>query len=390
MTELRVLQIIKGLDIGGVNGGAERFSIDLSEQLNSLGCKVDLCAFYRMNTPAETDWLGKLKQKNLDVFFASTWAGRNNLRNMIAGLASLSEYVESRKSEILHSHFQQGTYMAIWAKRKMSVPVVLRTAHNINEWEPGFSGRVKKAISDFVYPRCLDVEVGVSSAIVDQLAERYPARSKKLRPILAYNGIKLPNSSANLPVIPSKRSGFTIGTVGRLAEQKGYTHLLAALPLVLERHPQTKLVFLGDGELRSELEAQTRQHGIESQVEFAGQVKNVQEKLKGLDLFVSSSLWEGLPTVIMEAMAAGLPVVATDIAGTREMLTDGVNGRLVPPGDPLGMADAINKMIENPQIRQEIGNAGKAAVKQFSIDEIAKTYLKLYDSLMAGSWERSR
>ncbi|NLE83212.1 MAG: glycosyltransferase family 4 protein [Chloroflexi bacterium] len=387
MIDLRVLQIIKGLDIGGVNGGAERFSIDLSEQLISLGCKVDLFAFYRMNTPAETDWLGRLKQKDLDVFFATEWAGPNNLGSLSAGAIRLREYAISRKPNILHSHFQQGTYIAIWTKRKMRTPVVVRTAHNINEWEPGFSGTLKQAISDFVYPRCIDAEAGVSSAIVDQLKERYPTHSKKLRPILAYNGIRLPDSVEPLPEITAKKPRFTIGTVGRLAEQKGYTHLLAALPLVLGRHSETKLVFLGDGELRSELEAQTRQRGLEGQVEFAGQVKNVQERLQGFDLFVSSSLWEGLPTVIMEAMAAGLPVVATDIAGTREMIADGVNGRLVPCGDPLALADAINEMIENPHLRQKISNAGRLAVKQFSIDEIAKTYLKLYETLLAESGE---
>lgn len=389
MTELRILQIIKGLDIGGVNGWAERFSIDLSEQLKNHGCKVDLCAFYKMNTPAETDWLGRLKQKDLDVFFATDWAGPNDLRSISAGANSLRDYAITRHPMILHSHFQQGAYVAIWTKRKMNIPVILRTAHNINEWEPGFSGTIKQAISDFVYPRCLDAEVAVSSAIVDKLKRRYPTHSKKLRPMLAYNGIKLPPSTSLLPATKTGESEFTIGTVGRLAEQKGYIHLLSALPLVLERHPETGLLFLGDGELRSELEAHTRMLGLGNKVVFAGQVNNVHERLLGFDLFVSSSLWEGLPTVIMEAMAAGLPVVATDIPGTREMINDGVNGRLVPPGDSHALADAINEMIETPHIRQKIANAGRVSVKQFSIEEIAKTYLKLYETLLAGSGKSS-
>ncbi|MDD2523056.1 MAG: glycosyltransferase family 4 protein [Anaerolineaceae bacterium] len=384
MADLRILQLIKGLDIGGVNGGAERFSIDLSKQLKNFGYKVDLCAFYKMNTPAEADWLMRLQEKDQEVFFATAWAGPNNLGNFIAGCKALREYAEREKPVVLHSHFQQGTYAAIWLKKKLKIPVVVRTTHNVLEWEPGFLGRVKEVISDFVYPRQLDAEVGVSKAIVEQLSIRYPTHSKKVRPILAYNGILLPSVDNTSSVTRNAENGFTIGTVGRLAEQKGYTYLLAAIPSILEHHPQTRLIFLGDGELRSQLEAQTRQLGLQTHVEFAGQVDDVLARLPLFDLFVSSSLWEGLPTVIMEAMAVGLPVIATDIPGTREMISDTINGRLVPPGDPVALADAITGMIENPQMRQDFGKAGKKSVKKFSIEEIAKTYLELYESLLAG------
>lgn len=383
MTEIHVLQMIKGLDIGGVNGGAERFSIDLCGQLRNLGCKVDLCAFYKMNTPAESAWLEILNDRGQDVFFATSPYGKNYLRNFVAGSKFLREFVERKQPVILHSHFQQGTYAALWLKKVLSVPVVVRTAHNVLEWEPGFSGKVKEAISDFIYPRWLDAEVGVSKTIVDQLAERYPAHSKNVRPVLAFNGIVLPSIAEFPTVITTEETGFIIGAVGRLAEQKGYNHLLAAMVYVLGRHPGAKLVFLGDGELHSVLEAQTRQLNLGDCVEFAGQVNNVLERLRNFNLFVSSSLWEGLPSVIIEAMAIGLPVVATDIPGTREIISDGVNGKLVQPHDPLALADAIIEMIDNPQMRRELSHAGQQSVKQFSIEEIAKTYLKLYESLLS-------
>lgn len=388
MTDLRILQIIKGLDIGGVNGGAERFSIDLSEQLIKLGCKVDLCAFFRMDTRAERDWLAKVLDKDQPVFFAADWAGPNNLHSLMAGSGTLREFVESRRHTILHSHFQQGTYSALWLKKKLNVPVILRTAHNVAEWEPGFSGKVKEAISDFVYPRYLDAEAGVSKAIVEKLARRYPNNSKKVRPLLIHNGISLP-STRTLPIKgETEKVEFTIGGVGRLSEQKGYTHLLKALPQVLKRHPQARLVLFGDGELRSNLEAQVNQLGLQSQVQIAGQVNNVFERLEEFDLFVSPSLWEGLPTVIMEAMAVGVPVVATDIPGTREMITHQKNGWLVPPADPSGLAKAIIELIETPQIMQELSQAGMESVEQYSIVEIAKAYLQLYESLITQAGEQ--
>lgn len=385
MTDLRVLQIIKGLDIGGLNGGAERFSVDLSEQLINIGCEVDLCVFFRTHTKAEDDWLVRLKEIGLPVQFATNWSGPNRLGSYISGFMTLKRFVEGKGHNVFHSHFQQGTYAALWLRNKLNIPVVLRTAHNIVEWEPGFIGKAKEAISDFIYPRFLDAEAGVSEEITKKLSERYPTRGTRLQPTLIYNGINLPSvKSISLEPEMVKKT-FTIGSVGRLAEQKGYTHLLAAIPQVMRRHPEVTLVLLGDGELRSELEAQVRQLDLENRVTLAGQVNDVLERLEGFDLFVSSSLWEGLPTAIMEAMAVGVPVIATDIPGSREMIFHKENGWLVPPADPSSLAYAINELIENPQLRQQLSQVGKQSVKQYSMSEIAKSYKDLFNYLLVGS-----
>jgi glycosyltransferase involved in cell wall biosynthesis len=385
MRKVRVLQIVKGLDIGGLNGGAERFSIDLSEQLMELGFEVDLCAFYKMNTSAEKDWLEKIQSKGLEVFFVTSWSGPNNFLSYAKGVKALQRFVKSKGYIILHSHFQQGTYAALLLKKKFNIPVVLRTAHNVCEWEAGFRGKFKEAISNLIYPKRLDAEVGVSQAIVKELSRRYPYYSDKLRPILIHNGIQLPSIDEGCFPKATEKGNFIIGSVGRLAEQKGYTYLIAALPKVLRIHPEATMVLLGDGELRSQLEAQVMQLDLQNQVEVTGQVNNVLERLEGFDLFVSSSLWEGLPTVIMEAMAIGVPVIATDIPGSREMISHKINGWLVAPADASSLANAICELIENPLLRQEIGKAGKQLVRQYSIQEIAKSYKQLYETLLTGS-----
>lgn len=384
MSNLRVLQIIKGLDIGGVNGGAERFSIDLSEQLQNLGCEVDICAFYRMRTLAEEEWIERIEKKGLKIFFATEWKGPNKLNSYKEGLKILQNRLEEKHYSIVHSHFQQGTYLALYLKKRMKNLIVLRTAHNVSEWEEGFLGKVKEATSNYIYPRMLDVEVGVSRAITEQLKSRYPASSKKLMPITIFNGINLPNLESKDRDYSKNNGSFVIGTVGRLAKQKGYSYLIDAIPLVLEKHPETKWVFLGDGELRIELEEQTKRLGISKNVEFAGQVNNVLERMQHFDLFVSASLWEGLPTVIIEAMAMATPVVATAIAGTRELIQDGNNGKLVPPGDPQALADGIIEMIDNPDLMNQYAEAGKLSSQSFSIETIAKEYKKLFESLLSG------
>ena len=384
MSSLRVLQIIKGLDIGGVNGGAERFSIDLSEQLQNLGCDVDICAFYRMRTLAEEEWLQRVDKKGLKVFFATEWKGPNSLNSYTDGLKILQNHLEEKHYSIVHSHFQQGTYLALYLKKKMKDLIVLRTAHNVSEWEEGFLGKVKEATSNYIYPRMLDVEVGVSKAITDQLTSRYPASSKKLKPITIFNGINLPNLESKDRDYSMSSGSFLIGTVGRLAKQKGYSYLIDAIPLVLEKHPETKWVFLGDGELRIELEEQAKRLGIDKSVEFAGQVNNVLERIQSFNLFVSASLWEGLPTVIIEAMAMGVPVIATDIAGTGELIQDGINGKLVTPGDSQALADGIIEMIDNPGQMNKFAEAGKLSSQAFSIETIAKEYKNLFENLLSG------
>ena len=384
MSSLRVLQIIKGLDIGLVNGGAERFSIDLSEQLQSLGCDVDICAFYRMRTHAEEEWLQRIEKKGLKTFFATEWKGPDNLHSYSEGIKFLSNLLDVKQYSILHSHFQQGTYIALYLKQKKKTPIVLRTAHNVSEWEEGFLGKVKEATSNYIYPRMLDIEVGVSRAITDQLTSRYPASSKKLKPITIFNGINLPNVESKDREKRENSGSFLIGTVGRLAKQKGYSYLIDAIPLVLEKHAETKWVFLGDGELRIELEEQAKRLGIDKSVEFAGQVNNVLERIQSFNLFVSASLWEGLPTVIIEAMAMGVPVIATDIAGTGELIQDGIDGKLVPPGDSQAQADGIIEMIDNPALMNKFAEAGKLSSQAFSIETIAKEYKNLFENLLSG------
>lgn len=341
--------------------------------------------FFETDTECEKKWFELARSKGLNPFFASSWIGVNKFPNYIRGAKSLLKFEDRNPHQVLHSHFHLGTYAALYMKMNYKTPVVLRTSHNIREWGDGVLEKVKEGITDIIYTRGLDSEVGVSQAIVDHLSDLFFRSLQKKKPILIHNGMLVPLEDKNNSIFSINQKIFTIGSVGRLAEQKGYSYLLAAMPRVLEHHPETRLVLLGDGELRSELEAQVRQLSLSNNVLFAGLLDNVQERLHDFDLFVSSSLWEGLPTVIMEAMAVGLPVIATDIPGTREMISDGINGRLVPPRDPITLADTINKMIENSKMRQIFGKAGKETVKQFSIENIAQRYLELYEMLLARS-----
>ena len=129
--------------------------------------------------------------------------------------------------------------------------------------------------------------------------------------------------------------------MGRLEDQKGHAHLLAALPELRREIPDLVVLLVGEGRRQEDLRRQVRELSLADTVRFLGTRRDLPEIYRALDLFVQPSLWEGLPLALLKAMGAGLPVVATRVSGSLEAIVDGVNGRLVPPGDPAALARAI-------------------------------------------------
>jgi glycosyltransferase involved in cell wall biosynthesis len=152
--------------------------------------------------------------------------------------------------------------------------------------------------------------------------------------------------------------------VGRLAAIKGLLVLLDAVAALKPRHPGLRLVLVGDGPDRRALEARAAALGLGEAVEFTGYLSQaaVAQRVKGCDLFVLPSFAEGVPVVLMEAMAARRAVVATRVAGVAELVEDGVAGALVPPGDPVALAARIGALLDDPGLRARMGEAGRAKV----------------------------
>ena len=169
--------------------------------------------------------------------------------------------------------------------------------------------------------------------------------------------------------------------VGRLTPQKDPALLLEAW--AIGHWPQAHLVLVGDGPLRPRLEASVTSGPTRGQVTFAGATADVASYLKAADLLVLPSLAEGMSNVILEAMACGLPIVATDLIGNREVMGgDGQAGRLVPPGDPAALAEAVGMLLRTPTLRDKLGGAARAMVaERFDIQRVVTQYLSLYAML---------
>jgi glycosyltransferase involved in cell wall biosynthesis len=179
--------------------------------------------------------------------------------------------------------------------------------------------------------------------------------------------------------------GLVVGAVGRLEDQKGHIHLLAALPELRWEIPDLVVLLVGEGRRRDDLRRQVEDLGLQDTVRFLGTRRDLPEIYRALDLFVQPSLWEGLPLALLKAMGAGLPVVATRVSGSAEAIEDGINGRLVGPGDPQALARAILELARRPEERRRLAEAARRTVAaRYSLEAMLRQLEELYLDL----WRR--
>jgi glycosyltransferase involved in cell wall biosynthesis len=174
-----------------------------------------------------------------------------------------------------------------------------------------------------------------------------------------------------------------------LSEKKGQADLLEAAARVMEYVPGVRLRLVGDGPLRAALEARASALGIHDRVDFAGAIPDGVRTLADMDVFVLPSHMEGMSNSLLEAHAAGLPVVATDVGGNREVTQDGATGYIVPPRDPMALADAILRMIKDPARAQALGAAGRTRiVEEFTVQRMVGRLDRLYTNLLYAAESR--
>ena len=164
-------------------------------------------------------------------------------------------------------------------------------------------------------------------------------------------------------------------SIGRLTYQKGHEFLVQAMSKVASQVPNAKAGICGDGPLRPQLEAQIVEAGLSSQVRLLGAWEDISPLLASADIFILPSRWEGLSRALMEAMAAGFPVIASKVDGIKDLITDGVNGLLVPSEDAEALGKSILQLIDNAEMRKQIAAAGQAHVLQaHSVDDMCRKY----------------
>ncbi len=223
----------------------------------------------------------------------------------------------------------------------------------------------------------LQLRVGIASAKIEQVCNGVDTR--------VFHPAKQRQLIADCPFCAPEH--LLVGTVGRLQTVKNQVDLARAFVLALQQHPELalrlRLVLVGDGALLPELRKILRDAGVESLAWLPGERTDIAEVLRGLDLFVLPSLGEGIANTILEAMASGLAVVATNVGGNPELVQHGVNGLLVPAADPQALADAIVKLAADADLRRAMGKAGRRLAEQrFSLEAMVARYQRLYSNLL--------
>ncbi|MBS3945672.1 MAG: glycosyltransferase [Melioribacter sp.] len=379
--KIKILQVIEGMDIGGEAGGAERFSLDLSLTLDKSKFDVSVLSFYKTNSEIETKWLETLRKTKIPISFVIERKKYNRFLGDIIGIISISKILKNTSVDIIHSHFHRGTIGTLFTRLHTKKRKLIRTVHLTYERGYGFIGELRRLLFvNFLFPLMLDAEVAVSRGAIETLNKRPIQKITKKQGHLIYNAI--PVSKIVAEPFNNDEKRIVIGTVARLAEQKGLIYLVNAAKLVCEIIPNVTFEIVGEGKLRNLLIDETKRLQITDKVIFKGKNQNVAGFLEQIKIFVLPSLWEGLPTVIMEAMAAGVPVIATNIPGTDELIRDGVNGILVPARDSQALAEAIITVLNCPEMQSKYREASLVSVNNFSIEKIAGDYERLFEHLV--------
>jgi glycosyltransferase involved in cell wall biosynthesis len=304
-------------------------------------------------------------------------------------LIQLARMIRREDFDLIHAHTSKPGFLARLAVAGMGIPVIYRPA--CFAFHSG-AGRLQIMLASTLErfaARCLTTRIMTVCNDERALARQYKVgRAEQF--VNVYTGIDL--SPFDIPVdratvrasLGVQVNAPLIGSVGRLSPQKAPLDFVQAAALVHARQPDVHFVWVGAGPLEAQARALVSAKGLDDVFHFAGQRKDVPFVLRVFDCFALSSLWEGFSLSVLEAMAAGLPVVVTRILGTPEAVQDGVNGFLVPPGDPPALAQALIELLADPNRARQLGANGRKRIEQqFTRKQMLEGIERLYGEVIA-------
>ena len=297
-------------------------------------------------------------------------------------LRDLVKLIRSRQVAVLHTHEFFMNALGLMASSLTGVPLVA-TVHGRNYYaDRGRRRFVYRLIARFA-GRLVTVSEANKRFLVDAVG--IPPRRVQVIPNGVPFGDRAPAAtlSALRKSLDIEQHHSVVGTVGSLYPVKGQKYLIDAAPSILARFPRTVFLIVGQGGLREELEAHAARLGVAAYLLFLGHREDVHDLLSICDIFVLPSLSEGMPLALLEAMATGLPAIATHVGGVTEVLEDQKTGLLVRPGDSGALADTIMTLLENPPFAKELGEAArKDSAARFSLAGMVRAYEGVYSELI--------
>ena len=380
---LRVLHVITRMIVGGAqeNTLLSCALMDPDHVMSTLITGIE--------TGVEGELLTESRSRGIPLVIEPRLVRRLSPWSDLVATYRLWRIMRGGRFDVVHTHTSKAGIVGRVAAWLAGVPVVVHTAHGwgFNPLQPRplywlyvWLERVCSGVSDIV--------VAVASTNRDDALALGIGRPEQYR--LIRSGIEL-EAFRDVPISRTEarrvlglpETEFVIGSVGRLGDQKAPLDLLHAFATVAAAHPQARLVFVGDGPLRGKLEEAITALGLTGRVLLTGLRRDVPELLRAFDVFALASRWEGLPRVFPQAMAAGLPIVATRVDGAPDAVIPGINGWLVPVGDLAAMSARLSELAADPELARRMGAAGLERVEEFSAQTMVDALAALYTELAA-------
>lgn len=298
----------------------------------------------------------------------------------VPAVVTISRYLRQQDFDIVHTHSTEAGIIGRLAAHLAGTPAIIHTVHGVP-----FSDDRNRLLNRFVLA-CERTVAPLTDRIVtnaDAIAKDYLDRDigTPEQYTTVYSGIDIETFAAADPAPDLPGDSPRLTMVGRLVEGKGLGVLLDAIDAL--DHDDLTVCVVGDGPIREQFEADVRARGLEDTVFTLGYRTDVECILAATDVFVLPSFREGTPRVITEAMASGLPVVATDIAGIPEQVSDGENGYLVPPDDPDALADRLQRLLNDAARRERFGAVSRERADQFSIEAMVDDLDAVYRDVLS-------
>jgi len=373
MNKLKILFCIEYLD----TGGTEKQLISLIDGLNGECFQPYLCCL--RNT-----MIGNQRRKQaIDLFNAIEcpkiqldFISLNKISSWVH-LIRLAQFIRKHNIDIVQTYFQDPTMLGLIAARLSGVKHVVANFRDLGFWRYRDNDRKMR----IVYRFCSSY-IANSRAVKEFYADNYKLIKDNIK--IIYNGIDIKPFTRIRRKDSSRTKDIIIGIVANFnREVKRLDVFLKAASYVLQQKDDVQFIIAGEGELKEDLLKLSMQLGINENVTFLGRVKDIPELLTRIDIGVNSSDSEGFSNSILEYMAARLPVVATDVGGTREIIINGVNGFLVKPGDYKTMGERIVALISDETLYNKISDAAYITIENnYSLRACIKTYENYYNELM--------
>jgi len=367
-TRTKLMQITHDLAIGGL----QQVVVNICRSINREKFDVSVLCLRALG-----EFVPEVEKLGVRVFYLPQKEKGTDYFSFL----KVARILRQEQIDVIHTHntqpFVDGTLGALLS----GVKTIVHTDHARD-----FPDKIRYMVAEHLMSYFAYRVIGVSEHTTANLVHYEKISPRKIMTI--ENG--LDGSRFQIEIDrPAKRkelgikgSGPIIGLGVRLTEQKGITYLLQAMPEIIKAVPDVTLVIAGDGTLKNKLRHEAETLGIKEHILFLGSRLDVPQLLKLFDIYVLPSLWEGLPMVLLEAMAARCPIVATDVGGVSNMITDGKNGILVEPENPRRLANEIVTLLTNSELRQRlVENGARKFNADFTADRMTKKYEKLYQRM---------